>query len=153
MPSARRISSGVSRRGRMPESAEAQHMQSRWDIVAATKAALARGGASLRNVPGLVKRLIREGSWREYVTPVGRVESFPDFGSFIVHPWGLDTTVELLQKICGEDMETLDLLDKETTRQRGRPKKAQHNETIDTQEEQELLLPEPEPAKANHHDV
>ena len=104
---------------------ETHDRESRWDIVSATATALARGGASLQNVPGLIKRLIQEETWREYVTPVGRVETFPTFAAFIVHPWGLNTTIDLLERICGEDMAALDAIEQATTRKRGGQSKAE----------------------------
>lgn len=117
---------------------EIQTLESRWDIVAATATAMARGGASLRNVPGLLKRLIREGSWREYVTPVGEVEIFATFAAFIVHPWGLNTTLDMLERICGDDMEALTMIDHATARKKGRPEK------------EESILSEQE---TNHHNI
>jgi hypothetical protein len=106
-------------------------LESRWDIVAATANALARGGASLQNVPGLIKRLIGEETWREYVTPLG-IETFQDFAAFIVHPRGLATTIDLVERICGGDMDALDLLDKATMRKDGRPEKITNDDAGET---------------------
>lgn len=136
----------------MPHPADTTSMVSRWEIVAATKTALARGGASLRNIPGLLKRLIREETWREYVTPINTVERFETFTAFVTHPWGLDASLSLLQRICAEDLEALDVLDQVTTAHPGAKEGNQHaaRKPVAAREEpQELFLPEDVEAKTN----
>jgi hypothetical protein len=107
----------------------------RWDIVATAQRALRNGGASLRNVPGLVKRVIREEAWREYEIPSGEVVRFETFEAFVMSPWGFDATLAMVKHICDEDLEALDLIDRELAR----PKKRKRDKTSPVS-----LLPESE---------
>lgn len=82
----------------------------RWGVISTTQRALRYGGASLRDVPGLLKQIIREDMWHEYLAPSGEVMHFASFNEFLVSEWGLSTTFGMVQRICGEDIEALDLL-------------------------------------------
>src|SRR5262245_56572447 len=88
----------------------ANPFMARWDVVAATQHALRYGGASLRNVAGLLKQVMRETLWQDYVVPTGEVVQFSSFPAFVTSPWGLDTTLAMIERICAEDSDLLDLL-------------------------------------------
>jgi hypothetical protein len=95
------------------------HPHERWTIVAAVAKAISHGGGFLDQIPALLKRIIREEMWREYLLPNGDIAQFSTFLEFIVSPWGLDTSLSLLQRICGENLEVLDVLDKATIEKPG----------------------------------
>jgi hypothetical protein len=67
----------------------------------------------------LLKRVIREEMWHEYLAANREVMHFQTFHAFIISPWGLDTTLSMLQKICDKDLEAMDLLDQVMLRYRG----------------------------------
>lgn len=132
----------------------ANPLLARWDIVAATQHALRVGGASLRNVPALLKRLIQEDSWREYLSPKGEVLTFVAFRDFLGSPWGLDTTLDMLLRVCGEDLEAVDLLDKVTTAKPGNREGI--NQYADSQAssiQEPRLFCEQQPEQCGIHDI
>lgn len=117
----------------------------RWDIIATTQQALRYGGASLRNVPGLLKRVLSEKLWCEYVVPSGEVMRFATFQNFANSTWGLDTTLDMLERICAEDLAALDLLDQAATHLPGNKNGINQytvkDPEVDTQDGQPSLLP------------
>ncbi|MBL3670653.1 hypothetical protein JL475_32730 [Streptomyces sp. M2CJ-2] len=82
-------------------------------LVEALGSSLRRGGNALEDVPALVKRVLREEAWREYVTPRGEVIQHDRFADFITTPptAGLGASVDLVRRIVLPDPEALDLLD------------------------------------------
>ena len=82
-------------------------------LVDALGSALRRGEHGLSTVPGLLKRVIREESWREFITQRGEHVRHERFVEFVVTPplRGIGASVELLQDVCRHDPEALDLLD------------------------------------------
>jgi len=75
--------------------------------------ALRSGGSALGTVPALLKRVLAEESWREFVTKRGehvRHERFADFVTALPLK-GLGSDVALVRRIVADDPETLDLLD------------------------------------------
>jgi hypothetical protein len=119
----------------------ANPLVARWDVIAATQHAVRYGGASLRNVPGLLKRVIREETWKEYVVPSGEVMQFEAFTAFVESQWGLDTTLAMIQNICKEDLEAIDWIDKATRRKPG-PKKSVPQDKTPDESQGSLLLEE-----------
>lgn len=81
--------------------------------VEALGSALLRGGAALENVPGLLKRLLREEAWREFQPKIGPVVRHERFADFVTTPplKGLGASVDLIRRIVADDTEALDLLD------------------------------------------
>lgn len=81
--------------------------------VEALGSALLRGGAALENVPGLLKRLLREEAWREFQPKIGPVVRHERFADFVTTPpvQGLGASVELVRRIVADDPEAVDLLD------------------------------------------
>src|SRR5690606_38754229 len=65
--------------------------------VEALGSALLRGGAALENVPGLLKRILREEAWREFQPKIGPVVRHERFADFVTTPpvQGLGASVEL----------------------------------------------------------
>ena len=64
-------------------------------------------------VPTALKRTLREGSWRHFVTLLGREVHYDRFADFVVTPptAGLGATFELLKRVVADDPEAADLLD------------------------------------------
>jgi hypothetical protein len=77
--------------------------------------ALRDGGHALGAVPGLLKQILVDGGWREFVTQRGEHVMHERFADFASTPplAGLGTTVEVVRKLLIDDMEALDLLDRE----------------------------------------
>lgn len=75
--------------------------------------AISSGEHGLSTVPGLIKRVISEGSWREFVTKRGELVEHESFASFVTTPplRGLGSDMALLRRIVGDDPEAVDLLD------------------------------------------
>jgi hypothetical protein len=71
---------------------------------------VSRGEYGLKEVPPLIKEVIREGYWRE------REEPFTRFVDFVEHPptAGLGADIPTIKRLCGDDVEALDLIDKAT---------------------------------------
>jgi hypothetical protein len=69
--------------------------------------------SGLGTVPDLLRRVLEEGSWREFVTPRGDLVQHEHFADFVTTPptHGLGATVELLKRILADDRGNLDLLD------------------------------------------
>lgn len=91
--------------------------------VEALGSALLRGGAALENVPGLLKRLLREEAWREFQPKIGPVVRHERFADFVTTPpvQGLGASVELVRRIVADDPEAVDLLDKALQNPVGNP--------------------------------
>ncbi|CAO5227899.1 hypothetical protein [Frankia sp. AgKG'84/4] len=64
-------------------------------------------------MPDLLRRVLEDGSWREFVTPRGDLVQHEHFADFMTTPptRGLGATLELLKRILADDRGTLDLLD------------------------------------------
>lgn len=92
-------------------------------LVESLGSSLRRGGSSLESVPGLLKQVLREESWREFVTrrdELVRHERFVDFVS--AEPLrGLGASVGLIKRIVSDDAEANDLLDQALKNPTGRP--------------------------------
>jgi len=75
--------------------------------------ALRSGSSALGTVPALLKRVLAEESWREFVTKRDEHVHHERFTDFVTTPplKGLGSDVALVRRIVGDDKETLDLLD------------------------------------------
>jgi hypothetical protein len=82
-------------------------------VVQSLGSALLSGQSQLSNVPGLLKRLLREGMWREFVTPMRQTVTYERFEDFVVTPptKGLGASVDLIRRIVKDDAEALTMLD------------------------------------------
>jgi hypothetical protein len=81
-------------------------------------------GASLANVPGLLKQVIRSEMWkRRLVKQTGEIVEYRRFAEFVEDnpPAGLHTTLSTLIKICKDyqDMEAVDMLAKVSVGRQG----------------------------------
>lgn len=83
-------------------------------LVEALGSALRRGGNALEDVPDLLKRVLEEESWREFVTPRGELVQHARFVDFVTTPptRGIGASVDLVRRIVGNDTGALDLLDR-----------------------------------------
>lgn len=82
-------------------------------LVDALGSALRYGGSALGDVPELLKRILREGVWRDFTTRRGQVVHHDRFVDFVSTPplAGLGSDVALVRRIVADDMEAVDLLD------------------------------------------
>lgn len=90
-------------------------------LVEALGSALRRGGNALEDVPDLLKRVLEEESWREFVTPRGELVQHGRFVDFVTTPptRGIGASEDLVRRIVGSDTEALDLLDQALTGRQG----------------------------------
>jgi hypothetical protein len=112
-----------------------------WLVISSLGSALDRGGNTLEHVPGLLKRLLVEELWREFVTPRGELVHHDRFDEFLTTPptHGLGTSYELVRRMVSDDDNAVTALDEAVQRPPGRPKT--HNNV--------MSLPQPE---GNSHD-
>ena len=71
------------------------------------------GGSALTDVPDLLKQLLAENAWSDFVTRSGEHVRYERFADFVTTKplKGLGSDVALVQRIVADDKETLDLLD------------------------------------------
>jgi hypothetical protein len=84
------------------------------NLVESLGAALREGDHALGTVPALIKRVLAEGSWREFVTQRGEHVQHQRFADFVGTPplKGIGASVDLLRRIVADDTEAVDLLDR-----------------------------------------
>lgn len=94
-------------------------------LIEALGSSLRRGGNALEDVPGLIKRVLQEDAWREFVTPRGELVRHKRFVDFVVTPpsRGIGASVALVRRIIDPDPEAVDLFDRATQRPPGHPAK------------------------------
>ncbi|MBA9005942.1 hypothetical protein [Thermomonospora cellulosilytica] len=82
-------------------------------LVEALSSSLRYGGNALKQVPDLVKQILAEGAWREFVTPRGELVRHDRFVDFVTAPptRGIGATVDLVRRLVADDTQALDLLD------------------------------------------
>lgn len=83
------------------------------NLVDALGSSLRSGSHGLDTVPALLKRVLQEESWREFVTQRGDHVKHERFSAFVTtRPLaGLGSDVDLVRRIVADDTETSDLLD------------------------------------------
>jgi hypothetical protein len=92
-------------------------------IISTFQGVIARGEASWQNAPKLLRRIIEEDRWRRrYVEEIRKEVSFGYFEEFIRAdiPEGLETTVDLLKRLCSGDMHVTSLLTQALKRKQGK---------------------------------
>jgi hypothetical protein len=69
----------------------------------------------------MLKRVLKEGMWREFVTPMRQVVRYERFEEFVVTPptKGLGASVDLVRRMVEHDNEALDMLDQALQRPHG----------------------------------
>lgn len=92
---------------------EINHLVRNRHLVEDLGGALRSGQHGLSTVPGLLKRVLAEQSWREFTTQRGELVQHGRFVDFVTMPplAGIGAEVPLLRRIVADDMEALDLLD------------------------------------------
>ena len=82
-------------------------------LVESLGSAIRSGEHGLSTVPDLLKRILREGSWREFTTRRGEHVEHDRFERFVVTPplQGIGATVDLVRQVIAHDTEAVDLLD------------------------------------------
>ena len=93
-------------------------------VIASMRVALRDGKTGLDGVPALIKRIIRENMWQDFaVAETGQVVHYDRFADFAkTEPLeGLGADVDTLKRLCHEDMEALDLIDRVTVAEQGAP--------------------------------
>ncbi len=97
------------------------HLVRNRHLVESLEQSLRSGKHGLSVVPGLLKRLLAEESWREFTTQRGELVRHERFADFVTTPplKGLGADVELIRRVISDDVEALDLLDQALKRQHG----------------------------------
>jgi hypothetical protein len=91
-------------------------------IVQSLSEAVWSGEANLSTIPGLLKRVIKEGMWqRRMVLKTGEIVQFRRFAEFVASPplEGLGTDIKTLQRLCADDKEALVLIDEAVQNRHG----------------------------------
>lgn len=101
-------------------------------LVEALGSAVREGEHGLGTVPALLKRVLSEQSWREFVTQRGEHVAYERFVDFVTTPplKGLGASVELVRNLCRDDTEALTLL---TLALQGKP--GQRTDLLDNMQE------------------
>jgi hypothetical protein len=82
------------------------------------------GGFALDKVPGLVRRILADESWRDRkLMATGERVTFKSFEAFVeAKPLeGLGSTIHQLKQCCRDDLKVLDAIDRVVQHPRGRP--------------------------------
>lgn len=84
------------------------------DLVDSLGSALRSGDHGLSTVPGLLKRVLREQSWRQFVTKRGDLVEHERWADFVTAKplRGIGATEDLIRRIVANDPEVIDLLDR-----------------------------------------
>lgn len=93
-------------------------------FVSSLQQAFHSGEVGLSNVPALIKRVIAEDRWRcRYVRVLAREVGFPSFAAFLgaAVPEGLGADLATVKRLCGDDPEAMDLIDRATQQASHRP--------------------------------
>lgn len=90
-------------------------------LVEALSTSLRSTENGLGTVPDLLKRVLEEGSWREFLSPRGELIMHERFAEFVTTPptSGLGASIELLKRIVADSPVTVDLLDQALMGRRG----------------------------------
>ena len=94
-------------------------------LVESLESSIQRGGNALADVPGLLKRVLAEGAWREFVTRRSEHIRHERFSSFVTTPplGGLGADMALIERIVGTgDPDLLRLLREANKGKPGRPR-------------------------------
>lgn len=93
---------------------EADPLRARGSDVAALIDTLRRGGSALESVPHQIKQILRDETWRHFVTRLGKEVRHERFADFVTTPplAGLGADIALVRRLIADDTEALDLLDR-----------------------------------------
>lgn len=78
--------------------------QANFVLVESLESSIQRGGNALADVPGLLKRVLREDAWREFATRRGELVRHEKWSSFVTTPplAGLGADEALIDRIVGK---------------------------------------------------
>ncbi|MFJ4624666.1 hypothetical protein [Streptomyces sp. NPDC088812] len=84
---------------------------------------LDNGANGLSSVPGLLRQVLEQGSWRHFITMRDEEVHHDDFLAFITTPplKGLGATEDLVRRLVGDDIDLLNLIDQHLAHPPGRP--------------------------------
>lgn len=101
------------------------------NMVDALGAALRDSDHGLNAVPGLLKSVLKDDAWQEFITQLGEVVTPKSFTEFVETPplKGLGSDIELVKRIIQDDPEVLKMLDEVTQKPNHRPIKSSNNVT------------------------
>lgn len=82
-------------------------------LVQALGSGIRSTGNGLADLPALLRRVMEEEAWREFINPMGKLIEHSRFVDFVVTPptAGLGASVDLLKRIVANDPVAADLLD------------------------------------------
>lgn len=88
------------------------HMVRNRHLVESLERSLRSGKHGLSVVPGLVKQILREESWREFTTQRDELVRHDRFADFVAAAplKGLGATLDLIERIVASDLEAVELL-------------------------------------------
>jgi hypothetical protein len=92
------------------------------EVVAQLSRAIRTGGYGLKDVPALLKVVIRDGMWQDRVIrQTGQAQHFERFADFVAMPpvEGLGADIPTLKRLCAGDSEAIDALDQATAGRQG----------------------------------
>jgi hypothetical protein len=100
-----------------------QQLRGNGQVIESLGHALSSGEHGLSTVPGLLKRVLIEGSWHEFYTKRNEHVAHEKFVEFVTTPplKGLGASVDLIRRIVSDDTEANDLLDQALQRGPGNP--------------------------------
>lgn len=80
-------------------------------IVKELSRVIRHGGFSLKTIPEMIKKIIKEGIWRIRIDTLEIIE-FDTFDEFIAAPLpeGLGTTIDQIKALCSSDREVMQLI-------------------------------------------
>ncbi len=97
-------------------------------VISSARLAVRDGMGGLHGVPALLKRILKEEMWRDFVVAeTGQVQRYDRFVDFISTPplEGLGTDLKTVTKLCEDDPEALELLTNETVNEWGGDRKSE----------------------------
>jgi hypothetical protein len=109
------------------------HLRRNGNLTELLGGALRDGAHGLSSVPGLLKQVLAEESWREFVTQRGERVEHDRFADFCTTPplKGLGTDVDLIRRIVADDPEAEKAL---RDALKGKPGPSSHNNIIQTKQ-------------------
>ena len=98
-------------------------------LVETLGSSLRYGGSALSDAPALLKRVLAEDAWRDFVTRRGEHVQHARFADFVTTPplKGLGSDIDLVRRIVAADSEAVDLLDRALQRPAHRPTESGNN--------------------------
>lgn len=102
-------------------------------VISSARLAVRDGMGGLHGVPALLKRILKEEMWREFViAETGQVQTYNRFIDFITEPplEGMGTDLKTVTKLCEDDPEALDLLNKAAVDKPGGDRRSEDTKSI-----------------------